>query len=72
MRCKCCNKMMSDADLLSKRFFLDANGNKITVQEDFCSQCRSSSYIENVTDYQFENLTQGLTQPSGFSDDYDY
>lgn len=74
-RCRCCDKKLSEVELMSSTYVTDENGNEIKINEpdDFCFNCRvESSSKNNYTEreYQFEDLSSGLTPSYGFSDNY--
>lgn len=43
MRCKACNKILSDAELNRKTKTKDSSGKPITVFLDLCGKCNSAS-----------------------------
>lgn len=61
MRCKCCDRVMSNP-----RLFVIA---EVMVEEDTCSSCRRIAFQEwdylNDHEYMFENLREGVTPPLG-------
>lgn len=73
MRCKCCNVILSEMERMSKIRFEDDKGNSFEHYDDLCFNCRTDSLVIETyvnREYTFNDLTEGLSTPSGFSDTY--
>lgn len=72
-RCKCCDRRLSDMEMVSTFTVEDENGNELEIQDDICFLCRVASeetYGYYNREYPFEDLTSGITVSKGFSDNY--
>lgn len=77
MRCVSCNRMLTDTERMSVKYYIDEDSPELLVKtdipEDMCHKCRTlSSVTDSYTekDYAFEGLTSGLCPSAGFSDNY--
>ena len=76
MRCKSCNVILTQSEMLSSTYYGDDSGEeiiKVDEPDELCFNCRTiSKTTDKYTDkeYQFDDLTGGMTPSHGFSDNY--
>jgi len=77
MRCVSCNRMLTDTERMSVKYYIDEDTPQLLVKtdipEDMCHNCKvqsfTTAYYSN-REYAFEGLTSGLCPSAGFSDNY--
>lgn len=73
VRCVACNTELHDSQMVSKREVEIEDGKIETFYEDMCHTCRGKSRLDYSIlerEYPFDDLTDGMTPSTGFSDDY--
>ena len=71
-RCTACNVALLDNLVGYKREIELEDGGFLEIEEDLCNKCRTASTLKiNILEkeYQFDNLSDGLTPSTGFSDE---